>query len=272
MDYELTIITICFNCRADLSKTVESINRQTISNFKKIKNVEHIIVDGASTDGTLDVANVWRNKSRQVDVSIISESDNGIYDAMNKGIRLSNGKWILLLNAGDTFHSEKDLESLLIYLESEKSDIVYANYYRVNEYGVRKTEIPSLNQITKTMIFCHQATIVQKKLYEEYLYDLSYKLVADYAFFLKSFLNGKTFSCFNYFLVDYDVNGESAKRMISTYKEIRKVRKDLLGDKLSILDDAAYGVGIVKRLMLSFMPQKFRWFLIKSIDSNSFLK
>ena len=264
MEYELSIVTICYNCKNDLEKTLNSVESQILLDDYIQKRIEYIIVDGASDDGTLYVAQNWKMATNHgnLDIVICSERDNGIYDAMNKGVGLSKGKWILLLNAGDTFHSENDLNSLITFLSREQNDIVYANYCRVNEYGVRFTTIQNLSVLEKTMIFCHQATIVQKKLYEEYRYDLSYKLVADYAFFLKAYLNNKKFSYFDYFLVDYDVNGESAKQMLNTYKEIRKVRKDLLGYQLGVVVNISYVMGLIKRFILSHMPQKLRWIIV----------
>lgn len=264
MEYELSIVTICYNCKDDLAKTLNSVESQIVLDNNILKRVEYLIVDGASNDGTLVVARNWKNTTNHenLDINIYSEKDNGIYDAMNKGIGLSKGKWVLLLNAGDTFHSANDLNSLMTFLKSQQSDIVYANYCRVNEYGVRFTTIQNLSVLEQTMIFCHQATVVRKKLYEEYMYDLSYKLVADYAFFLKAYLNKKKFSYFDYFLADYDVNGESAKQMLNTYKEIRKVRKDLLGSKLGVADNIFYVMGLIKRFILSRMPQKLRWIIV----------
>ncbi len=268
MEYELSIVTICYNCKDDLSKTLNSVENQILLEDNIYKRIEYLVVDGSSTDGTLNIAFGWKETTRHngIDIVICSEKDDGIYDAMNKGISLANGKWVLLLNAGDTFHSEKCLDSLMSFLGHETNDIVYANYCRVNEYGVRFTTIQNLDVIEQTMIFCHQATIVQKKLYEEYVYDLSYRLVADYAFFLKSYLNNKKFSYFDYFLIDYDVNGESAKQMLNTYKEIRKVRKDLLGNKLGIVDNAYYIMGLIKRFILSHMPQKLRWIIVNAVN------
>lgn len=270
MEYELSIVTICYNCKDDLAKTLNSVESQIVLDNNILKRVEYLIVDGDSNDGTLEVAQNWKNTTSHANLNIIicSEKDKGIYDAMNKGIGLCKGKWVILFNAGDTFHSANDLNSLMTFLNSEQSDIVYANYCRVNGYGTRFTTIQDLSVLKKTMIFCHQATIVRKKLYEEYMYDLSYKLVADYAFFLRAYLNKKKFSYFDYFLIDYDVNGESAKQMLNTYKEIRKVRKDLLGNKLGVADNISYVMGLIKRFVLSNMPQKLRWIIVSRINNR----
>ena len=90
----ITIITITYNAGKTISPTLMSVASQTFRNF------EHIIVDGASGDNTLSIARSYP------ETRILSEKDNGLYDAMNKGIRLARGKYLLFLNAGDTFHSK----------------------------------------------------------------------------------------------------------------------------------------------------------------------
>ncbi len=93
----ISIITITFNAEKCILPTLESVYRQTYRNY------EHIIIDGASTDGTLTEARKYP------DLRILSERDKGLYDAMNKGLDMARGRYLLFLNAGDTFHSDKTL-------------------------------------------------------------------------------------------------------------------------------------------------------------------
>ena len=110
----ISIITITFNASATLLPTLESIWSQTFRDF------EHVIIDGASTDDTLALARAYP------DVRILSEKDRGLYDAMNKGMRLAQGTYLLFLNAGDTFHSADTLQA---YAERARrgDDIIYAD-------------------------------------------------------------------------------------------------------------------------------------------------
>lgn len=100
---KISIITICYNCKDQLLNTVNSVIRQDYP------LVEYIIIDGGSTDGTLDALSPYRNQLS----TVISERDNGIYDALNKGVSVATGEWILCLNAGDRLVHEKTLSTVL---------------------------------------------------------------------------------------------------------------------------------------------------------------
>lgn len=259
----LSVITVCYNCCEKLRKTIESIYEQeNIGN-----NLEYIIIDGKSTDGTDVYAKKELEKIslKNVKTKFVSEKDNGIYDAMNKGIRFATGEWVLLLNAGDVFHSSESIKCLIEFLNNSSADIVYTDYYRVNNYIKKKIIISDIEKIKETMIFCHQAVIVKRKVYLVENYDVRYRLVADYNFLLKCYLNDYKYEHFSYYLVDYDIEGESAKRMIETYKEIYKVRKEILNIKCNVSETAKYLLGILKRKILSIIPQSLRWRLYRII-------
>ena len=257
-EYELSIITVTFNAENELKKTIASICAQ---NFKKTSKIQYIIQDGLSKDQTLPVVENSRTfiESKGIFLSVFSEKDDGIYDAMNKGIQKAEGKWICLLNAGDIFHDFHCLSALLDFLKKNDADIVYADYCRVNPYGLRFVKIPKLCQLQNEMIFCHQATIVKKSVYSEIVYDVQYKFVADYDFFLKCYQKGKSFNYFKCYLIDYDLNGESANNMVNTYKEIYKVKKNNQINNINLIANLCYMIGIVKRRILGVMPQGIRW-------------
>ena len=267
-EYELSIITVTFNAEKELKKTIESICAQ---NFKKTAKIQYIIQDGLSKDQTLSVVENNRVfiESKGIFLFVFSEKDAGIYDAMNKGIQKATGKWISLLNAGDIFHDSHSLSALLDFLKKNDADIVYADYCRVNPYGLRFVKIPKLCQLQNEMIFCHQATIVKKSVYSEIVYDIQYKFVADYDFFLKCYQEGMSFNYFKYYLVDYDLNGESANNMVNTYKEIYKVKTNNQINNINIIAKLCYITGIIKRRILEVLPQGIRWPIINLIHKLS---
>lgn len=263
-EYILTIITVSFNAKNQLEKTIESINSQV---FDSRFHIEYIIQDGISTDGTLDVAKKFRDIliNKGINYSIYSEKDNGIYDAMNKAILKANGKWICLLNAGDVFTNNMSLDKVLSFLETRDEDVVYSDYNRINKYLIRTVKIPELHHLRETMIFCHQAIFIRNNIYSRYLYDCSFKLVADYDLLLKLYLEGASFCHLPETIIDYDTEGISGLQMTSTYREIFEVR-----DKYSVLGNKwkAYlklYAGIFKRNILSKLPPKLRWDIYKMI-------
>lgn len=103
---KVSIITITYNAEKVLQRTLDSVRSQTY------RDMEHLIVDGASTDKTVAMADAYRQRA-SYDAVVRSEPDMGIYDAMNKGLRLATGDYVVFMNAGDTFHDERTLERVL---------------------------------------------------------------------------------------------------------------------------------------------------------------
>ncbi|MDE6297409.1 MAG: glycosyltransferase, partial [Muribaculaceae bacterium] len=110
----ISIITITYNAEKELPATIESVLKQSCTDF------EHLIIDGASTDKTLEIAR------KNPDARIISEKDNGLYDAMNKGIKHAHGKYLLFLNAGDSFRNSDSLAEYASAAEKDY-DIIYGD-------------------------------------------------------------------------------------------------------------------------------------------------
>lgn len=120
---KISVVTVCYNAINDIEKTILSVINQTYS------NIEYIIIDGGSTDGTMDIVNKYKDK---IDV-IVSEPDKGIYDAMNKGIDRATGDWINFMNAGDCFFNNVALENVFPRnYESVNFDILYG--YQVHSF------------------------------------------------------------------------------------------------------------------------------------------
>ena len=113
---KISVVTVCYNAVNDIEKTILSVINQTYP------NIEYLIIDGGSKDGTMDIVNKYKDK---IDV-IVSEPDKGIYDAMNKGIDRATGDWINFMNAGDCFYNNVALESVFPRnYESVNFDILY---------------------------------------------------------------------------------------------------------------------------------------------------
>ena len=121
---KISIITISFNANDTIEKTLNSIKSQSYS------NIEHIIVDGGSIDGTIEICNSFSHISK-----IISEPDNGVYDAFNKGLKLATGDIIGFLNADDIFCNENSIQDIVDAFSNNETDIVYGNLDYVNKEG-----------------------------------------------------------------------------------------------------------------------------------------
>ncbi len=173
---KISIVTVCYNEKNKIENTCRSIIEQDFIDF------EWIVIDGGSNDGTLDILKKYKDRMNY----FISEKDAGIYNAMNKGLKESKGEWIIFMNGGDCFYEKSVLSS--IFSEKYDDDIIFAdgvnNVYKtkhplpINKYG--KLE---LHRFFLNSSLCHQATFINKKLFEKMGgYDESYKIIADHVF------------------------------------------------------------------------------------------
>lgn len=175
---KITIITVTFNAVNYIEKTILSIISQDY------KNIEFIIIDGNSNDGTL---NIIKKYEKFIDYWV-SEKDRGIYDAMNKGIDKSTGKWINFMNAGDCFTSNTILSEIFTNSNYEKDDILFGDRNIVDNDGNIITvdyAFEDIEMLTNQMSFGHQSSFVRTELLKKYKFNLQYSLSADYDFFLK---------------------------------------------------------------------------------------
>lgn len=181
-----SIITCTYNAESVLQRTLDSVLEQTYS------HVEHIIVDGASTDATLDRVEAYKQKSDTEDwcheVRVKSEPDRGLYDAMNKGIQRATGQYVLFLNAGDTFPSADTLELVAesVGEGEEPPAVLYGDTDVVDNDGhfLRHRRLSPPRRLTwrsfmKGMLVCHQAFYARTDLAKATPYDLHYRFSAD---------------------------------------------------------------------------------------------
>jgi glycosyltransferase involved in cell wall biosynthesis len=178
---KITVITVTYNSSSTIRDTLESVKNQDCS------NIEHIIIDGASTDATVSIAKTYPSVSR-----IISEPDKGIYDAMNKGIALAEGDVIGILNSDDVFASDTILSKIRAIFEDSTIDTVYGNiiFFKTGEENnvLRHWRTkPYYNRFFEDgEVPPHPALFVRKKVYDAIgLYDADFKICADHEFMLR---------------------------------------------------------------------------------------
>lgn len=222
---KLSIITINFNNKEGLEKTVNSVISQTFSNF------EYIIIDGGSTDGSADII-----KKHQQKISYwVSEKDKGIYNAQNKGIAASKSEYCLFLNSGDYLASNDALEKVFNY--SVSSDLIACDLFF--DYGknklVRKLQPDSLSffYMMRTSLF-HPSTLIKKSLFEKFgTYDEQFKIAADYDFFLKTAVVNKV----SYYHLPVVVSAFDTKGISSDSNSLKMHEKERLSIKLKYFPD-----------------------------------
>jgi len=205
-----------------LKKTVASVASQTNQNF------EYIIIDGGSTDGSAEYLKENENSFAYT----CSEKDKGIYDAQNKGITKSTGKYLLFLNAGDTFHSNQVLEQFLKHAANSNKGIIYGNSLIISPSGAETLLTPpaklDLNFWYRNTLN-HQAVFMQKALFDKYgLYDLNFRICSDFEFFLKVFVKENTafeylpLTVCNYFEGGFSANPANYDKMLAEKEAVLK--------------------------------------------------
>lgn len=205
----VTIITVCRNHAKELEKTIQSVENQTWQ--KK----EYIVIDGASTDETLEVIQQHGDSITQW----ISEPDQGIYDAMNKGIRLAQGQWVIFMNAGDTFASTDTLQR--VFQESQEADVIYGDVIKGEH--VKKAEPP---HNAHRMFFCHQSAFVKTSCLREFPFDTRHRMSADFKQIKQLYLSGKSFRQLDFPVAVFDTQGVSnTSRSAGLYDNIRVIRE-----------------------------------------------
>ena len=219
----VTIITVVFNNVDTIERTIQSVVNQSY------KNIEYIIIDGVSTDGTLDVIDKYKASISK----IISEKDKGIADAMNKGIALANGKLVGLINADDWFETTAIEDVVDLSLTCPDAVIHGDMRIHMNPSTYYVAHAPTLLNLKKGMEMNHPTTFVPRILYERLGgFNINYKIVFDWELMLRFKLAGVTFIKLNKILSNFSVGGVStvgSKRLI---KEMHFVRKDFKVYKL----------------------------------------
>lgn len=181
-NHKVTIITVCYNSAKTIEDTIQSVINQTYS------NIEYIIIDGLSTDNTLEIVNQYKDKI----ATIVSEKDNGLYDAINKGIGLATGDIIANLNSDDFYIDNNVISDVVAKMEGEKSDTLYADLYYVDAIDTNKVTRNWVSGQYKSGMFFkgwmppHPTFFVRKRVYDNYgKFNLELKSAADYEIMLR---------------------------------------------------------------------------------------
>jgi len=210
----ISVITVVFNGALHLEQTIQSVLDQ---GYEKI---EYIIIDGGSTDGTLDII---RRFDERIDYWR-SEPDNGIYDAMNKGIDLAGGELIALLNADDFYEPAAVAAVVGQYLKDPVPQLLYGNTFFINERLNLRYRSYAHSKYWRGMCFSHQAMFVHRDIYRLLgPYDTTLRIAGDYDYVVRAATRGVRFTPVDAFLVNYRDSGVSARDQIASMGEGRMV-------------------------------------------------
>jgi glycosyltransferase involved in cell wall biosynthesis len=211
---KISIVTVVYNDEYRIGGTIESVINQTYD------NIEYIIVDAKSNDKSIEIINNYRSKISR----IISEPDNGIYDAMNKGLKFSTGDRVLFLNAGDELYDKHIISSIIDFLkEKERCALVYGDVLLKGRNLILKSK--PIKNINQAMVTNHQACFFNTEIHKYYYYNLEYKIAADYDVIFRMFRNNEKFSIIPNLISKVESNGVADSNRFLTYYEYYKVRR-----------------------------------------------
>lgn len=239
---KFSVITVTYNAEKVLEKTIDSVVEQSYS------KIEYIVIDGASTDSTPKIVEKY---AKAIDV-LISEPDNGLYDAMNKGIAKATGDYVVFLNAGDTFHCVDTLEELVKKMPHDVlPDVVYGNTALVKSNGefikMRRLKPPkelTWKSFSKGMLVCHQAFFAKRELVEDY--NLKYKYSSDFDWCIRILKKSNLIFNSNQILVNYLEEGLTTQNRKASLKERFQIMTNYYGLTRTLVNH----VGFVFRLFI----------------------
>lgn len=218
---KISIVTVVYNDYKNIEDTINSVLSQ------EYNNIEYIVIDGGSTDGTVDIIKRYADRLSYW----ISEPDKGIYDAMNKGIEHCTGQWINFMNCGDTFNSNDVISKIFSNQENLLADVLYGDVLlQYNNIGAIIRRYNNLKPDTVSTNLCHQSTFIRTELMRKYKYDTSFKIAADVYFFYQ--IHEKEDAQFKYVpivVANYEsedgVSAKNLRRMYQEYQKIHNIKK-----------------------------------------------
>lgn len=231
----ISVITVVFNDRDHIEDTILSVLGQTYP------HIEYVLVDGASTDGTLEILEKYRER-----VKLISEPDNGLYDAMNKGLMAARGEYIWYLNSGDRVYRADTVEKMVEGMEG-LPDVIYGGTMIIGEDGkeigdrrLKPPENLSWKSFSQGMVVCHQALVVRRVIAADY--NLEYRIAADIDWAIRSTRNAGTIQHSGLVLCSFMEGGLSGTHIELGLKERFKIMRSFYGLIPTLLRHFIFGI------------------------------
>lgn len=228
---KITVVTVCYNAERDIENTILSVINQTYG------NIEYIIVDGASTDGTMQVVEKYKDKIAK----IVSEPDKGIYDAMNKALKLATGDFLIFMGSDDLFYTKDTLKT--VSLKLTEIDAVHYGQVKWTSNGMlfwgkfNKWKFGISN-------ICHQAIFYPRSVYIKYGYDTKYRVFADYVYNLNLIKEKFNFLYLDVVITLYNNEGFSS---VAKDVEFDANKRRLYQDSIGFMP---FVIGVIYRFLL----------------------
>lgn len=226
----VSVITICFNSEAVIKKTIESVLNQTYT------DIEYIIIDGASKDKTVEIAESCKDAfaDKGIDFKIFSEPDKGIYDAMNKGISKATGELVGLINSGD-FYEPQMIETAVKAYEEKPYDIFYGDINLIKDNGQIIVKKSRYDKFPTSRHWNHPTMVVRKAYYDEIGTYKCEGIHDDFEFFLRARKKNARITIKNVTLANFMTGGASNKK---SFRQCKKRCKD----RYKAYRDNGYGI------------------------------
>lgn len=246
---KISIVTVSFNVADTIEKTILSVLNQTYD------NIEYIIIDGGSTDGTVDIIKKYTDKIAYW----VSEQDQGIYDAMNKGLKIATGNYINFMNAGDSFYDDSTIYDFTQNICSE-TVIAYGDTYACLISGHQMKMVPTnLSGLNRGMVFCHQSCFILTDYHKRHFFNPQFKIVGDYNFFYNAYYEDRVkFQYIPLLISNFQFGGISSKNDMKILYEkftIWGIENKLIKKIPYIIKEY---IRIWRRLLKFLVPSSFR--------------
>jgi len=202
----VSIITVVFNDVLHIEATIKSVLSQSY------EHVEYIIVDGGSTDGTLDIIKHYEN-----DIDYwVSERDKGIYDAMNKGIDLVSGDWVNFMNSGDCFYDASVIINVFDQHKYYDFDVIFGHHNVIYPHKTRLVKAGHVTHMWKGSQFCHQSSFIKSSFHKANKFSLLNRISGDFEFFYNAYKKNKNFKCTDIVISSISTGGLSDIKRIDS--------------------------------------------------------
>lgn len=232
---KISVITVVFNGEHEIKRTIESVLSQSW------EQMEYIIIDGLSTDSTMDVIAAYKGIDR-----VISEPDEGLYDAMNKGLKAATGDYVWFINSGDEIYAKDTVEKIFSGLE-ELPDVIYGGTMIIdeeqNEVGDRRLKPPeklTWKSFRQGMVVCHQSLLVKRELAPEY--NLGYRLSGDIDWAIRATRDAGIIHNANQILARFLEGGLTNQNIKAGLKERFRIMSGFYGTIPTLLRHFLFGI------------------------------